>query len=206
MSSNLEKAMNICAVMDIQGFSIGKSFYPREVAIVSEDLKVCFEIDSQIPKDLKIKSFRSFSFQKHQIHGIPVENVIKERSSQIINLKDLQNFLLEIYCRIRTEEKTLIAIKNQQLAKILNEYNIPYFDLEKEKIGYEICPPLHRFDSFNFRNDYFCLLHFLLNCNSHHLKTRCSLRKSAYIWSWISNKIQSEIIIRDIIEAIRDCA
>lgn len=190
--------------MDLQGFSIGKEFFPRELALVSDDVKICVEIDSKISKDFKIKNFRSLSFQHHQIHGIPVDRVIKEKCFQVIQSEDFKTFLVQIYYRIRGAEKNLIAIKNQQLAKILTECSIPFFDLEKEKICQEVCPPLHRFDKYNYHNNNFCLLHFL--CSSYNTKVRCSLRKVAYIWDWINDRVKTERLLKDIIEIITETA
>src|SRR5882724_2913577 len=141
----MEIAKQVCAVVDMQGFFIDKVFYPREFAIVNNEMKLCFEIDCEIQNDLKFKSFRHFSFQQNQIHGIPVEKVLNERTSRVFKISELQTLVYEIYCRFRTEDKSYVAIKNQQLAKLLDEYGIPYLNLERENIGNEICPPLHLF-------------------------------------------------------------
>ncbi len=169
-------------------------------------ISFALEIECEIPNEIKLKSFRCFSFQQHQIHGIPIEKVIKEKSNQVFNYKELKSLLFEIYCRLRTEDKTLFAVKNHQLAALLLEYDIPFLDLEKIKVGNEVCPPLHRFESLNFQTNTFCLLHFLLYSSCRQKKIRCSLKKSANIWYWLKTKINTEFILNDICEAIRECA
>ena len=194
----MELAKKICAVIDMQGFFIEKVFYPRELAIVNDKYKLCFEIDCDIPNDLRIKNFKHFSFQQHQIHNIPIEKVIPDKTLRVFKNSQLKHILFDIYCRIRSEDKYLFAIKNQQLAKLLDVYEIPYINLEKVTIGNEICPTLLNFDKYSKHKKGFCLLHFMLNNSAHGINIRCSLRKSEKIWEWLINKIISDQLVSDI--------
>src|SRR5882757_8071911 len=107
----MEKARQVCAILDMQGFQIGKKFFPREIAIVNDYYKLCFEIDSGISQELKVKSFRHFSFQQHNVHGIPVEKVIEEKTKRVFKLVQLNEIILQIYLAVRTVEKSYIAVK-----------------------------------------------------------------------------------------------
>src|SRR6266446_2582388 len=115
----MSQVKNICAVFDMQGFYADNTFYPREFAVVNNEFKICFEIDCYIPRDVKIKNFKHFSFQQNNIHGIPLSKVISENTSRVLKLENLKTIIYEIYSRIRTDDKIYVAIKNQQLSKLL---------------------------------------------------------------------------------------
>lgn len=196
----MECAKEVCAVFDMQGFYANKIFYPREFAIANDEIKICLEIDSEIPDDIKISSFRHFSFQQHQLHGIPVKKVLDTETLRVLKISQLKEIIFEIYCRIRTDDKPLVAIKNHQMSSILEESCIPYINLESNIIGGEICPPLSMFDKINGSSNYHCLLHYILHKNSFKNGHRCALRKSVYIWKWLKQKIISDSLIYDLLK------
>ena len=183
---------NFLAVFDMQGFFVDNTFYPREFAVVNNDIKICFEIDCSISNDVKLQSFRQFSYQQHNIHGISLERVIK-KNRKVIKIENLKNIIKEIYDEISKENnKNIILIKNQQLAKLLDDYEIPYYNLEYNMIANEGCPTLEMFDKMFGRNNSYCLLHCLLRKSKH---VRCSLRKSANIWNWLQQVVSQERFI-----------
>jgi hypothetical protein len=194
----MERSEQICAVIDIQGFFVDKVFYPRELAIVNDKYQLCLEIDSQITEENKMSNYRHFSFQTNYIHGIPVDKVIDEKTLRIITIDKLKNFICDLYNLIKTDNKFYFGIKNQQLSKLLDEYELPYVNLETESIGYEYCPTLKLFDSVCNNRHAYCLLHSLLHKTQIDEKIRCSLRKCVNIWNWLSFKLNSDQLVKQI--------
>lgn len=188
----MENRNIVCAIIDTQGFFINKVFYPREVAIVNENLRVCFEIDCEFPRELTIKSFKHFTYQQNVIHGIPVKKVINDISFRVLKFKYFKNFITYVYECLKSPERPFFAVKNQQLSLLLKEYKIPFINLEDEKIGNEICPTLTSFDKVYGQNTHHCLLHFLLKNSTMIPNYRCSLRKASYIWEWLNMKYKSD--------------
>ena len=110
-------------------------FYPREIAILNDDFKVCYEVDCDFDEEY-IKKHKSWlAYQRDKIHGLPIKRVLDFKSSRILKLSQFKHFLVECYTYLRTVDKYYIAIKNQQLANILEELKIPYLNLERELIG-----------------------------------------------------------------------
>lgn len=194
----------ICAVIDVQGFYIDRKFYPRELAIVNDKLRLCFEIDCEFPPNMNMEYnvLKKFTFQQIHLHGIPMKKVLNDKTSRCFKNKDLKNLVQELYNRVKTEDKFIFATKNQQTSDLLWEYEIPYLDLEKQMVGNEICPTLKDFDKVVGPNNCFCLLHFVLNKPLYNSQFRCALRKSIYIWDWLKYKVESDRFVNDIISSL----
>ena len=192
----MSRENQICGVLDVQGFNVGKHFFTRKIGFVNNDYELCFEIKCNINKEVREKNERTLSHQKWQIHGIPINPVLEDCSKRLVDCSKLNNLIEEIYCRVKTENKPLIGIKNHFLAKILDEIEIPYFNFERERIGGESCPPLQLFDRFH--KDPFCRLHSVLAPGVLVNHYRCALRKSSNIWEWLENKNKSDIFFDEI--------
>ena len=197
------KGNEVCAIIDSQGFFVKNTFFPREISIVNDDYKLCFEVIPDIDKDFKVKNFKNFSYQQHQLHGIPIESVLSEKTKKVIHIDQLRQLIEEIYFRVRTEEKKLVGVKNLQLAILLKEFQIPYFNLETQEVGGEICPTLRDFEKFKISS--FCSLHATLRRKFNQDIHRCALRKANAIWDWLSLKLKSDILLEEIFSE-RECA
>ena len=190
----MTKAKQVCAVLDIQGYNVGNVFYPRELAFVNNETKLCYELDCEFDDKVIEENKRHFNFIRHKIHGIPIKRMLSYQSSRVLLAKNLKFLLINAYPCLRTVEKKYFAVKNHYLAKILDDVEIPYLNLEKERIGYEVTPPLHLFDKHNIGYSYHCPLHFILSNNPSYDRTlRCSLRKCSNIWDWLQMKITSNM-------------
>ena len=191
----MKRESQICAIIDFQGFFIQRRFYPRELSIVNDEYQLCFEVLPEISSEIKLNNFKHFSYQQHQLHGIPLEKVLSEKTKKIIPLSQLRQLIEEIYFRVRSEDKKLLGVKNQQVGLLLKEYQIPFFNFEAEEVGGEICPALAVFEKFKFST--YCLLHSSLKrkFNESH---RCALRKSQAIWSWLTVKLRSDFLVDEI--------
>src|SRR5882757_1040597 len=186
----MDKANKVCAFIDVQGFMDKHEFYPREIAILNNEFSVCYEIDCDFDEEY-IKKHKSWlTYQRDRIHGLPIKRVLDFKTSRILKLSQLKSFIIECYTYLRKVDKYYIAIKNQQLANLLEELKIPTLNLERELIGNEVCPPLYLFDKISTGHTHYCPLHFYCTTN----KLRCALRKSINIWNWLQMKVQSDIL------------
>ena len=193
----MSRENQICAVIDAQGFFINKKFYPREVSIVNAEYQLCFEIIPIISLDTKINYLAHFNKQSQELHGIPMAQVINKDSKTVFSISKLRHIIEEIYLRLRTEEKNLFAVKNQQMAGLLTEYQIPFFNLEKEEVGGEVCPTLTVFDKFS--NSIYCAIHAKLAPKKNKSNHRCAMRKSKMIWDWLTRKANSDLLLDEIL-------
>ena len=200
----MSRPKQICAVIDVQGFFVQKKFYPREISIVNNEHKICFEIVPDINVDTKLDYFKYFKFQQHQLHGIPLEKVLDDKTKKVFHASQMKKIVEEIYFRVRTEERKLFGVKNQQVANLLKEFEIPYFNFESEEVGGEICPPLSIFDKF--KSSKYCLLHATLKCKFNENIHRCALRKALLIWDWLNCKVDSDLLVDEIFpqKSVRD--
>ena len=194
---NMRREKEICAIIDAQGFFIRKTFYPREISIVNNEYQICFEILPEINVDTKVDNFKQFSIQQHQLHGIPVQQLLEEKTKRVFCCSQLRQIVEEIYFRVRTENKKLLGVKNQQVATLLKEYQIPFFNFETEEVGGEVCPTLSTFDKFS--TSIFCPLHAVLKRKLNEQYHRCALRKASMIWDWLDRKINSDLLVDEIL-------
>ena len=193
---SMTRENQVCAVIDSQGFFIHKKFYPRELSIVNNEYKLCFEIVPNISLDNRINYLGHFNKQTQELHGIPINRVIRSECKSVISILKFRQFIEEIYLRLRTDEKPLFAVKNQQMAVLLKEFEIPFLNLEKESVGGEICPTLSAFDSFGV--SIYCPLHAKVMPKKNNQKHRCALRKSKAIWDWLTRKVNSDLLLDEI--------
>jgi hypothetical protein len=192
----MSRSDQICAIIDAQGFFVQKVFYPREISIVNDKYQICFEIVSEIDIKTKIVCFKHFSFQQHQLHGIPINKVLNDKTKKVFPISQLKQIIEEIYYRVRTNELNLFGLKNQQLSTLLSEYGIPFYNFETEEVGGELCPPLAVFDKF--KSSIYCLLHANPKCNFDEKIHRCALRKACLIWVWLCRKQVSDDLVDQI--------
>ena len=192
----MSRAKQICAIIDVQGFFVQKKFYPRELSIVNSEYNICFEIVPEVNIDTKLDFFKHFSCQQFQLHGIPIEKVLEDKTKKVFHASHLKKIVEEIYFRVRTEEKKLLGVKNQQVANLLKEFEIPFFNLESEAVGGEICPTLSIFDKFRFSK--YCILHASLKRKFNETVHRCALRKASTIWDWLKCKLDSDLLVDEI--------
>ena len=180
----------ICAVFDVQGFQMGNTFYPRELAVIGKRMKLCYEI---VSNSVASQNRGKLEFQTNAIHGIPINQVLHSDSKCVIIEEDFESFLKFIASTIVTDSRKYIAVKNQQLCKILKKCSIEYIDLEKELIDFQSCPPLRVFERIGSKNSVFCPLHLSLYKHNFDKDPRCSLRKAQFIWEWLTQIRQTTI-------------
>ena len=198
----MDKLNNACAVIDMQGYCFEKKFFPRELAICSDKIEISIEIDCGLKENSfkNIHMFNDYKFQKYLIHGIPLESIRGNIGLKVHDMRQVEVLIKKLYEKIKSADKFLFACKNQQVARLLERLDIPFFNLEKTIVENEICPKLETFDeTIGGGQVWFCPLHTCLpNQESSRKKLRCSLRKSRYIWNWLSTKIEVNSLLENI--------
>lgn len=178
----------ICAIIDAQGFVSNNYFYPREIAIVSDKLSTCFEVDNGPNKyDITSNDLKTSLYLQNFLSGIHFEPPKVKLGLPFIFRENLELFLKTIFKKLSSSENSKFATKNQQLTKLLNIYNIPNINLEDKSYK---CPTLKEFDKlYSNSHIWFCSYHSELPLEKVFRQSmRCSLRKSLYIWKWIQDK------------------
>lgn len=111
----------ICASMDVQGFQIGKMFYARELAVVSDNFETVIEFNSAV--NLTKKFHRKCStYQTRNIHGLSVRAVDRTAPSS----NDIDSVIYTLYKVLRNNKAQVVVCKNRQLSHILERLSIPH--------------------------------------------------------------------------------
>jgi len=169
MESINDKLEKIACVIDIQGYSLHGKFYARELSIVNDEICSTFNVDPEI--SLTDDSLNAIYYHYQRIHGLglhPLKNVFIKNST-------LEMFIRVITDMLTSEDKPYLAVKNHQLASLLDEWQIKYVNLESFE-----APSVSQFTC-----RWMCDLHE----NKRPQMRRCALRKSISLWIWINQKI-----------------
>lgn len=174
----------ICAVIDIQGFQLPDRFIPKEVAFVSENYSQCFEINPGISfKDLSDKDKQIVIHTTRYKNGLHILPFNDRNFCYLPKEEDLGNILLTLYNFVASEEKPLVAVKNQQTLKYLSDSGIPFIDLNEEKWEF----PNHKAIQEKYNDNYLCSYH--KKPFNQNIILTCAYRKCAQIFREINEKI-----------------
>ena len=168
----------ICAVIDCQGFQFKDRFVPREIAIVSEFISQCQELNPQmnwreLSDDDQAVVLHSTKF-KHGLHYCPFNPV---DHSFVYASSDVDKLITQWYELIATEEKPYLAFKNTQMGNILKVLGIPNFDLDIPELKF----PPYRDLQEKFGDNYLCAYHKKPFKNSN-IKLICAYRKANHLY------------------------
>ena len=161
--------------MDAQRFYQDDRFYPREIAITSHTLKQNILIDtclisaSMSLKDQKTNIFLSNNLLGFSmgIYDLDVKHNLTDDAEQMITL---------LYEKVQTTKRPFVAIKNYQLAKLLDICEIPYINIESYG-----CPNLELLNK-RFGGK---ACHFHERSVPNRRNLRCAEQKCDNIWKWI---------------------
>src|SRR5882757_1424056 len=183
-SDNFQK---ICAIVDAQGFQFNDKFIPREVAVVSDYISQCQELNCKIKwNELTEQEQAIIIYSKNYVHGLHYLPFNHKYFCYIYDYKDIGKLLTMWYEMIATEERPYFAYKNYQLGKILNEINIPAIDLDNKELNFLTVEELQK----KYKDNYLCAFH-KRSMNSNKILT-CALRKSAHIYREIKSRLNNE--------------
>jgi len=175
----------ICAVVDCQGFTFPDRFIGRELAVVSEYISQCQEIDPQLKwQDLTAeeKSIVLYSTsERHGLHHYPFNS----RNFCYLPYSSEMGSIIKLWHEmIATEEKPLFAYKNHQLGKILLDNNIPCLDLDQPEYKFPKYADLQN----RFGDNYLCAYHKRRKGTDARLI--CAYRKAAHIFREVNESVK----------------
>jgi len=163
----------VCAIVDAQGFSVGHSFYVRELTVKGVESCITLEFDPRInEEELTERAQRTIRYQTEYVHGLSLRPWAKVRSS-----RDIVKVLKGLYKVFKYGDERYFACKNQKLAVILRKAQIPFVDLKEYG-----APPMRELDR-DYGGDKFCRYH---NSNERSSWT-CSERKARHLSMWLTN-------------------
>ena len=177
----------ICAILDCQGFNLSSGFIPREIAIVSDYISQCMELNTEINwKNLNIEDKKTVLFSTQEIHGLhfnpfnPSDNCFLYTSDQIGNI------ITTWYSMVASESKNLFAFKNVQLGEILKKLNIPSLNLDDPQFGF----PSYDKIKEAFGDNYLCAYHKKPPKHKR-LALNCAYRKANHLYRILTNEMNA---------------
>lgn len=171
----MDQVGRVCAVVDAQGFTLGKRFYVRELAIRSPNHSACLLVRVQLPRrPISAREHTTLAYQTKFIHGLSLSGITKEVLS---GDKSVGITLKAWHALLSSKECSLFACKNHYVTALLEKYKIPYLDLNT----------VYQVPSLVVLNQTYPLLK---SCNNHawtSSQVRCAQRKADQIWQSLRN-------------------
>ncbi len=173
--------LKVCAVIDAQGFTVDKVFYPREVAVISHFYKQSSLCNTGLSfKAMSPKERRTNIYIANNLLGLSLGNVID--TPKITS--DGEQMLVIMYNKVKTERKKYVAIKNMHLIPILEKWNIPYINLENHNIyGLSFLKMVYEYPA----------CHFHEREVPDEGKLLCAEQKVSILWAYINDFIKYRI-------------
>ena len=177
----------ISGVIDIQGFSINEKFYPREIAFVTDNIQMCFEVKSDLDlEELSYKNAKTCLYQEHYVLGMRLKQKSTFKFNRLNKVSEIMNFLYKNFCN-----KEYFACSNTQMVKVLNRYRMPIHVLT-------MAPTFEQLNN-SYDND-LCNYHTLSKSNN----ITCALRNANNLWRWICEKREVENSLIDVPNEIKE--
>ena len=178
----------ICAVIDAQGFIFKDRFIAREVAIISEYLSQCQELNPQIEwSKLTEEEKDIIQYSTKQIHGLHFCPFNPREHAFIPNSNEIDSIIKVWYEMVVTPEKTIIAYKNYNIGEILDKLQIPSLNLDDPKFHFPTVKQL----KIKYGNNYLCAYHKRPVPGSKIYLT-CAYRKANQIYREIKERMNDE--------------
>jgi len=166
----------ICAVIDCQGFQFENKFIPREVAIVSDYISQCQELDPGIDwKALPQSDQNVITHSTKYIHGLFYRPFNPDKHCYLKRSFEIGDILKPWYEMVATNEKYIVAHKNPQLGLILKELGIENIDLSE--LGF----PSYGIIQDKYSDNYLCSYHKKPR-NYESNKLICAYRKANHLF------------------------
>src|SRR5882757_3502546 len=144
----------ICAIVDSQGFQFKDQFVAREVAVVSDRLSQCQELDTDIDwNNLSKEEQQIIIYSTQYKHGLFYRPFNPDYYCFVYKSSEIGNVLKIWYEMIASNEKPLFGYKGHQIAKILQDNGIPCIDLSELNI------PSYDIISQKYNDNYLCAYH-----------------------------------------------
>ena len=176
----MDKLLQVCAVIDAQGFTVDKVFHPREVSIISDQFKQSRLLNTGLSyKIMTAKDRRANNYVSNNLLGLSFGNTNNYGLNWFID--DANQVISAMYGSAKTENRQYVAIKNHQMITTLEKCSIPYINLED--FG---CPKM----------DLLKLIYDTKYCNFHDREVPnedlliCAEQKVVCLWKWINDYIK----------------
>ena len=114
----------ICCAMDARFFMSNGKTLIRELAIVTNEKLLCFQVDTKITH-MNFRDLKTNWFIQNFITGLSLRPKHCYTSQ-----KQARRILRQEYYTSRRHEKDCVVIKNHQLGSLLNDMCIPYICLD----------------------------------------------------------------------------
>ena len=180
---------NICAIIDVQGFNFKDRFVAREVAIVSDYISQCQELNPRMKwRSLSDEDQGVIMHSTKFIHGLhycpfnPVEH------SFIYASEEINKIITHWYSMIATEEKPFFAYKNHQMGKILKDLDILSVNLDEPIWGF----PAYKEIQSKYGDSYLCSYHKKPMKNSN-IKLICAYRKANHLFRYLKELNETQV-------------
>ena len=179
----------ICAIVDAQGFQFKDRFVPREVAIVSEQISQCQELNPQMYwRDLSLEDQQVIVYDTQRVHGLFYMPFNSADHCYLLHPNEIDVLLTRWYDMIATEEKPFFGFKNQQMGKILTENKIPCLDLDDKSLRFPSYKSIQEKYGFN----YLCAYHKKPPKNSN-IRFTCAYRKCAQMYRELQSILDKKL-------------
>ena len=177
----------ICAIVDCQGFQFKDRFVAREVAIVSDKLSQCQELNPMM-------NWRELSEEEQQVvlhstkfkHGLYYCPFNPQDYCFLYHSDKIATVLSQWYNFVASEEKPLFAYKNHQIGKILIDNQILCIDLEKD-----LNFPAYEKIQAKYGCNYLCAYH---KRPPRGMLYTCALRKCGQLYRELKERIEWDIM------------
>jgi hypothetical protein len=124
----MDKVGRVCAVVDAQGFTIGRDFIVRELAIRGERVDSCLLFKVHSCKKLRVER-AVLDYQSHFVHGLSFRGAATSKSLSTTN--SVTAVLVAWHRMVATTERPLFACLNPAVAELLRKEGIPFLDLHE---------------------------------------------------------------------------
>jgi hypothetical protein len=163
----------IFAIVDAQGFSLQRSFAVKELSFWCDDDQSHCVVDTEIIlARLSRTDRRTVQYTTNNIHGL-THDFNDDYTDW--RQRDVRTIVEEYYLRYSSDEKPCFGLKNPQLAKMLDEWDIPYVPLDNLEIVHcSLCR---------------CYNH-LVEPSSERNNLRCAVKKSEEIWVSLKHRLR----------------
>ena len=184
--------LNACiGVIDAQGYSIDKTFYPVELAVVGDGFNHSYPLSTELKLDsMSLEDKRNCNFVRNNIHGIPLMPLGAKFLCKYTSLQ-VEVLICQIYMMLSDRaENVVLGCRNPQLAAILRGMGAEFVDLSRRGFN---TPTLKDLDKSSGEDPWFCSFHTRLPCcyEEDRKEFRCSLRKCVYLWNWIKDQVKA---------------
>lgn len=182
----LRELSSVFGVIDAQGYIKNGKFVPVEISIVTDISSECLELSVDVPQD------RTNKWLYNHYHRLPFVSLRANAGFPTPSEADVIDIINVWRGKFWQPGKDSFAVKNNHLAKLLEDNGFTFINLEEEKYK---CPSIDQLDLLN-GNVWFCSFHDLSNVPIRMRATfHCALRRATCLMKWIKSKANQQYLL-----------